>query len=123
MGRGKGYYNKDSERTRQEKRQLQRKHKNLTAVRLKEKIIREDVREEILNDYAKLFENHYNSCYSGFAKRTLVRNCYDTYLNSKASVPHSLKKCRYAEFKFLIRISPQSMLPPASVHTLIVYRK
>ena len=88
MGRGKGYYNKDLERTRQEKNK--RKHKNLTAVRLKEKITGEDVREEILNDYVKLFENHYNQCYSGFAKRTSVRNCYDTCLNSKASLSHNL---------------------------------
>ena len=83
MGRGKGYYNKDTERVRQQKQQLKGKYKNATAVRLKENLTGESMQSEIENDFTNLYENHYNGYYSGFAKKILEKNHFKTYKNFK----------------------------------------
>ena len=77
MGKGKGQYNKDTERARQEKN----REGSPTAMRLKEKLTGQNREEEIKAVYANLFKNHYNACYSGFAKRALVRNHYPNEKN------------------------------------------
>ena len=81
MGKGKGHYNKDTERARQEKNREGRKFGSPTAMRLKEKLTGQNREEEIKAVYANLFKNHYNACYSGFAKRALVRNHYPNEKN------------------------------------------
>ena len=65
-----GRYNKDCERVRQEKK---------TAIRLREKLTGEDRSEEIKADCSKIFQNHYNACYSDFAKRSLEKNHKSMY--------------------------------------------
>ena len=79
MGRNKGYYNKDCERSRQEKQQMGGKYKNETAVPLKEKLTGKSMEKEIENDFINLYKNHYNACNSGFAKRILERNHFANY--------------------------------------------
>ena len=74
MGRGKGRYNKDCERGRQEKKEKKGKYGGQTAIQLREKLTGEDRSEEIKADCSKIFQNHYNACYSDFAKRSLVKN-------------------------------------------------
>ena len=81
MGKGKGHYNKDTERARQEKQQMRGKYRNPTAIRLRKKLTGINRDEEIKADYASLYKNHYNACYSGFAKRALVRNFYPNEKN------------------------------------------
>ena len=63
MGKGKGHYNKDTERARQEKQQMRGKYRSLTAIRLREKLIGINRDEEIKADYANLYKNHYNACF------------------------------------------------------------
>ena len=83
MERGKGHYNKDCERVRQEKQQLRGKYRNSTAVRLREKLTGESMQTEMKRDYNNLYENHYNACYSGFSKKILEKNHFKTYKNLK----------------------------------------
>ena len=89
MARGKGHYNKDCERARHQKKQYAGKYKNPTAVRLREKLTGESMQTEMKKDYNNLYENHYNACYSDFAKRTLKKNHgfveknYETYEHLK----------------------------------------
>ena len=54
MGKGKGHYNKDTERARQEKQQMRGKYRNPTAIRLREKLTGINRDEEIKADYASL---------------------------------------------------------------------
>ena len=86
MGKGKGHYNKDTERARQEKQQMRGKYRNPTAVRLREKLTGENRDREIRADFAHLYKNHYNACYSGFAKRALVKNSYPKQINEENSI-------------------------------------
>ena len=82
MGKGKGHYNKDTERARQEKQQMRGKYRNPTAVRLREKLTGKINRDrEIRADFA-----HYNACYSGFAKRALVKNYSPKQINEENSI-------------------------------------
>ena len=74
MGRGKRRFNKDSERSRQEKKQVKGKYGSPTTIHLREKLTGEDKKEEIKEDYDRLHKNHYNACYNDFAKRTLEKN-------------------------------------------------
>ena len=74
MARGKGRYNKDCERSRQEKKQINGKYGSLTAMRLRKKLTGEDRSEEMKADYNNILQNHYNACYSDFAKKTLKKN-------------------------------------------------
>ena len=74
MGRGKGRYNKDCERVRQEKKEKKGRYGGQTAIRLREKLTGEDKTEEIKEDYDRLYKNHYNACYNDFAKKTLEKN-------------------------------------------------
>ena len=83
MGRGKSYYNKDCERVRQQKEQYRGKYKNHTAVRLREKLTGESMQLELDNDIANLYENYYNSCYSGFAKKIFEKNHFKAYKEIK----------------------------------------
>ena len=79
MGRNKGHYSKDSERARQEKQQMRGKYRNPTAVRLREKLTGESMQTEMQNDFVNLYKNHYNACYSGFAKKILEKNHFASY--------------------------------------------
>ena len=62
MGRGKGLYNKDCERVRQEKkkkneRKIRKPNSNTT-----ENLTGEDRSEEMKADCANILQNHYNAC-------------------------------------------------------------
>ena len=74
MGKGKGIYNKDCERSRQEKQQTKEKYGSQTAIKLRKNLTGVDQTEEIKSDCSKIFQNHYNACHSDFAKRSLVNN-------------------------------------------------
>ena len=74
MGRGKGQYNKNFKRSRQEKQQTKGKYGSPTAIRLRKKLTGKDQTEEIKADAENIFKNHYNACYSKFAKSQLLRN-------------------------------------------------
>ena len=50
MGKGKGQYNKDSERSRQEKQQMKGKYRSITAMHLREKLTGENRNEEMKAD-------------------------------------------------------------------------
>ena len=87
MGRGKGRYNKDCERVRQVKKKKKGKHGSQTAIRLREKLTGEDRSEELKADCANILQNHYNACYSDFAKRSLKKN-------------HNLNDKNYQDFMY-----------------------
>ena len=79
MGRGTGRYNKDCERVRQEKKEKKGRYGGQTAIRLREKLTGEDRSKEMKADCLKIFQNHYNACYSDFAKRSLEKNHKSMY--------------------------------------------
>ena len=79
MGRGRRHYNKDCERVRQQKEQYIGKYKNYTAIRLREKLTGEPIQNEMEKDFANIYENHYNSCNSGFARKILEKNHFEDY--------------------------------------------
>ena len=81
MGKWKGHYNEDTERARQEKNRVGQEFRSPTAIRLKEKLTGQSREEEIKAVYANLFKNHYIACYSGFAKRALVKHFYRKEVN------------------------------------------
>ena len=55
------------------KKQAKGKYGSETAIRLREKITGEDRSEEMKADCANILQNHYNACYSDFAKRSLQK--------------------------------------------------
>ena len=71
MGKGKGQYNKDCQRSRQEKQQMKGKYGSITAMRLREKLTGKNRNEGMKADCDNVLKNPCNACYSGFAKRAL----------------------------------------------------
>ena len=47
------------------------KYGSITAMRLREKLTGKNRNEEMKADCDNVLKNHYNACYSGFAKRAL----------------------------------------------------
>ena len=64
------------------KEQMRRKYRNPTAVRL-----RESMQTEMQNDFVNLYKNHYNACYSGFAKKILEKNHFASYRDYQETSP------------------------------------
>ena len=91
MGRGKGRYNKDCERVRQEKKEKKGKYGSQTAMRLREKLTGEDRSEEMKADCVNILQNHYNACYSDFAKKSLEKNHKDLKLQKFSKHIEDLK--------------------------------
>ena len=54
MGRGKGHYNKDKERVRQQKEQLRGKYRSHAAICLSKKLTGEPTDSEMENDFVNL---------------------------------------------------------------------
>ena len=79
MGRGKGHYNKDRERERQQRDQYIGKYKNYTTMRLREKLTGEPIQDKMEKHFAYIYENHYNSCNVGFVKKILEKNRFEDY--------------------------------------------
>ena len=74
MARGKGKYNKDCERSRQEIKQMIAKYSGGDAVlRLRQKLTKKDQIEKIQKDIDRAYRNHYNVCINGFEKRSLEK--------------------------------------------------
>ena len=74
MGRGKGQYNKNCKRSRQEKQQTKGKYGSPTAIRFRKKLTGKHQTEEIKADAENIFKKNYNACYSKFAKSQLLRH-------------------------------------------------
>ena len=78
MGRGKGHYNKERERVRQQLEQLRGKYRSDTAIYLRENLTRKITESEMEKDFINIFENHHNVCKCTFIRKKSL-NHYEDY--------------------------------------------